>query len=130
MSTRELPWALIARAPNEHHEVGPRMLADALEADGWRVEFCGVTATMEDEVAAVRERRPRFVGISCSLGRHLEGVRDIISELREEFGDGLPPAVVGGAAFEGDPCTWRQAGADPIVSREEDPAEALRRFRG
>jgi MerR family transcriptional regulator, light-induced transcriptional regulator len=126
----ETPRALIARAPNEHHEVGPRMLVDALEADGWQVEFCGVTATMQDVLTAVREGRPRFIGISCSLGRHLDGVRDMITEIREELGDGTPPIVVGGTAFEGGEGLWQDVGADLFVSRESDPVGELRRFKG
>jgi MerR family transcriptional regulator, light-induced transcriptional regulator len=129
MSTQESPRALIARAPNEHHEVGPRMLADALEADGWEVEFCGVTATWQDVVAAVRARRPRFVGISCSLGRHLDGVRDMIAELREELGDALPPVVVGGAAFQGDPDLWRQVGADACATELGAAVDMLRAYK-
>lgn len=106
------------------------MLADALEADGWAVEFCGVTARMDEVVTAVRERPPRFIGISCSLGRHLDGVRDMIAELREEFGDRLPPVVVGGTAFQGDADEWKRTGADAYATDLAGAVELLRAYKG
>jgi MerR family transcriptional regulator, light-induced transcriptional regulator len=130
MTTQEAPRALIALAPNDHHDVGPRMLADALEADGWEVDFCGVAATTEDVIAAVRERRPRFIGISCSLLRFLDDVRELIGALRAEFGDALPPVVVGGQAFEGDPEVWKRTGADAGATERGGAVELLRVYKG
>ena len=130
MAGAEPPRCVVALAPNDHHDVGPRMLADALEADGWEVDFFGVTATAGDVAAAVRERRPRFVGISCSLGRFADELRDMIAGLREELGDELPPVVVGGQAFEGDPEVWKQTGADACATERGGAVELLRAYKG
>ena len=130
MTDAAQPRAVIALAPDDHHDVGPRMLADAMEADGWEVVFCGVTATADDVVAAVRETRPSLVGISCSLGRFVDGLRDMIARLREELGDELPPVVVGGQAFEGDPEVWRKTGADACATERGGAVELLRAYKG
>ena len=42
------PRALIACTPEELHELGPRMLADLLECDGWDVDFYGSSRTERD----------------------------------------------------------------------------------
>ena len=128
--TADAPRALIACVPNELHEVGPRMLADALERDGWEVDFCGSALPMDKVVEIIRERRPRFVGLSVGLSRHLDGARLMIAEMHEALGQGAPPIVVGGNAFEGDPDVWRQVGADLFVDRASDALEAVRRFKG
>ncbi len=130
MTQAARPRAVVALAPDDHHDVGARMLADALEADGWEVGFFGVTATVDDVVAAVRETRPRFVGISCSLGRFVDELRDMIARLREELGDELPPVVVGGQAFEGDPEVWKQTGADACATERGGAVELLRAYKG
>jgi methanogenic corrinoid protein MtbC1 len=124
------PRAVIACAPNELHEVGPRLLAGLLESDGWEVEVCGAGVPLADVVAIIREREPRFVGLSVALARHLDGARDMIAGLREALDPQTPPIVVGGNAFEGDPESWRQVGADLFVGRESDPLEALSGFKG
>jgi len=129
MLAQESTRALIALAPGDHHDVGPRMLADALEADGWEVDFYGVTVTVDDVIAAVREGRPRFIGISCSLGRFVDELRDMIERLRDELGPDLPPVVVGGQAFEGDPEVWRQTGADACATARGGAVELLRAYK-
>jgi MerR family transcriptional regulator, light-induced transcriptional regulator len=123
------PRALIACVPNEKHEVGPRMLVNLLESDGWQVDFLGSGASTGEVVSSVREHRPRFVGLSVALARHLDGARDLVAGLREALGPDAPPIVVGGNAFEGDPERWREVGADLWVSQGQDPLEALKQFR-
>ena len=46
--------AVLACAPGEHHDLGLLMLAVALRADGWRVEYLGADTPVE---SAVRVRR-------------------------------------------------------------------------
>jgi MerR family transcriptional regulator, light-induced transcriptional regulator len=123
------PRALIACVPNELHEMGPRVLADRLEDDGWEVDFCGSRVPLAEVIETIRRREPRFVGLSVALARHLDGARDTIAGIREALGTEAPPIVVGGNAFEGGADLWRQVGADLFVARESDPVESLRRFR-
>jgi methylmalonyl-CoA mutase cobalamin-binding domain/chain len=129
MASEDTDRCLIALAPEDHHDVGPRMLADALEADGWEVDFFGVTATVDDVAAAIREQGFRFVGISCSLGRFVDELRDMVAALREEFGAALPPVVVGGQAFEGDPEVWKRTGADACATERGGAVELLRAYK-
>ena len=106
------PKALVTCSPGEMHELGARMLADLLECDGWDVDFYGTSMPVRDLIGAIRERRPRFVGLSVALVMHLGSAKRSIAAIREALGAETPPIVVGGNAFRGGAELWRQVGAD------------------
>ena len=81
------------------HELGPRMLADLLECDGWDVDFYGTSMPGRELIGAIRERRPRFVGLSAALVMHLGSVKRTIAAIHAALGDDAPPIIVGGNAF-------------------------------
>lgn len=126
----DAPCAFIACPPNELHEVGPRMLADALEADGWQIDFFGVRTPLRDVIAAAREREPRFIGLTCAIPRNLDGLKDTVRDLREGLGPACPPIVVGGNVFRGDPGLWKESGADMFAPDLAAAVEMLRRLKG
>jgi len=123
------PRALIACTPEEMHELGPRMLADLLECDGWDVDFYGTSMPARELVGAVRERKPRFVGLSAALVMHLGSVKRTITAIREALGEETPPIIVGGNAFRGDGELWRQVGADLYAADASAAVEILRGLR-
>jgi MerR family transcriptional regulator, light-induced transcriptional regulator len=123
------PRALIACTPEEMHELGPRMLADLLECDGWDVDFYGTSMPARELIAAIRERKPRFVGLSAALVMHLGSVKRTITAIREALGDDTPPIVVGGNAFRGDGELWKQVGADMYAADASTAVEMLRGLR-
>ena len=123
------PRALIACTPEEMHELGPRMLADLLECDGWDVDFYGTSMPVRDLIGAIRERKPRFVGLSAALVMHLGSVKRTITSIREALGAETPPIVVGGNAFRGDGELWKQVGADMYAADASAAVELLRGFR-
>jgi MerR family transcriptional regulator, light-induced transcriptional regulator len=106
------------------------MLVDALEADGWEIDFFGVRTPLTKVVAAVRERRARFIGLTCAIPRNLDGLRDTIGDLRDELGADCPPIVVGGSVFRGDPELWTESGADLFAPDLESAVEMLRAYKG
>lgn len=120
------PKALIACTPDEMHQLGPRMLADLLECDGWNVDFYGTSMPVRDLIGAIRERKPRFVGLSTALVMHLGSVKRTITAIRAALGHETPPIVVGGNAFRGDGELWRQVGAD-IHATDASAAVAMLR---
>jgi MerR family transcriptional regulator, light-induced transcriptional regulator len=123
------PKAMIACTPEEMHELGARLLADLLECDGWDVDFYGTSMPLRDLVEAIRERRPRFVGLSAALVMHLGSVKRTIASIREELGPDTPPIIVGGNAFAGGGDLWRQVGADLYAKDASMAVDMLRGLR-
>lgn len=94
------------------HEIGVRMLADLLEADGWRVIFLGASVPAEDCAQAAHDFGANLIAVSASLATQIP---DIIRTVRAARGIGkAPPRIlVGGAAFAGgNRDSWRSTGAD------------------
>lgn len=89
--------AVLACAPGEQHDVGLLMLAVALRADGWRVEYLGPSTPARDALEFAEAIGAAVVCFSATRDASL-------AQLREQL-DGLPqrpvPAlVVGGAAVD------------------------------
>ena len=124
------PRALIACVPEEMHQLGARMVADLLECDGWDVDFYGASMPERDLIGAIRERDPRFVGLSAALVMHLGSVKRTITAIRAELGAAPPTIVVGGNAYRGDGQLWRQVGADLYVADASAAVERLRELKG
>lgn len=120
------PHAIVACTPEEMHELGPRMLADLLECDGWDVDFYGTSMPVRDLIGAIQANPPRFVGLSTALSMHLGGVKRTIGAIREAMGSNTPPIVVGGNAFRGSDDLWRQVGADYYAPNATAAVEMLR----
>jgi methanogenic corrinoid protein MtbC1 len=123
------PKAMIACTPEEMHELGPRLLSDLLECDGWDVDFYGTSMPVRDLIGAIKERRPRFLGLSAALVMHLGSVRRTITLIREALGPETPPIIVGGNAFRGGDDLWKKVGADLYAADASEAVTVLRAWR-
>lgn len=114
--------AVVSSAPNEYHELGARMLADLLEADGWDVLFLGANTPAEELLSLLSKTQPRFLALSLTMPFGLDKVAGIISRIRANPELGGIKVMVGGAAFNMDPGLWCQIGADAWA---ENPRAAI-----
>jgi MerR family transcriptional regulator, light-induced transcriptional regulator len=115
--------AVVACPADELHQVGSRMVADFLEADGWDVAYLG-PVTPPAEVARIAARDGRaadVVALSAALPERLPDVAEACAALRAL--DRVPFVLVGGQAFAGDRGRARRVGADAFAG---DAAEAVR----
>jgi len=129
----KLPFSLTARgkaivtsAPNEYHELGARLLADMLEADGWDVLFLGANTPAEALIGLIRKTRPRFVAISLTMPFSIDKVSESISSIRAIPELNSVKIMVGGAAFNTAPHLWEQIGADAWA---DTPQNAIRQVQ-
>jgi methanogenic corrinoid protein MtbC1 len=115
--------AVVACPADELHQLGSRMVADFLEADGWDVAYLGpVTPPREVARMAARDGRTAdVVALSAALPERLADVAEACAALREL--DPVPFVLVGGQAFAGNPGRAERVGADAFAG---DAAEAVR----
>lgn len=103
---------IVTAAPNEFHELGPWMVADSLEMDGWDVRYLGANTPTQDLVALTREFDPDIIAISVALASHLLFMEDVIRSLRRMTSKDKPKIMVGGLGFQMFPDLWKKMGAD------------------
>lgn len=102
--------ALIAGVSGGLHELGPRMVADFFEMEGWDSHFAGGALTGEAIAEAARGQRPDVVCISCTMLHHLPGLEKAVTAVKAEA-PGVK-VLVGGRPFNTGAATWQTIGAD------------------
>ncbi len=117
--------AIVAAVEGELHELGPRVVADLLEADGWEVFYVGAATPTDALVWLTRERRPEAVVLSATLPAQLPTLKEAVARLRAERPS--PFILVGGQACSGIRDIVAKVDADAYESRADLAVERLRR---
>jgi methanogenic corrinoid protein MtbC1 len=99
---------VLAALGAEQHVVGLRLLAVALEDDGWTVTILGGRTPAADLAQMVQKVRPKFVGLSAGYLPRPDSLKSTVEELKKL---GLP-VLVGGPAFNRNASLWTRVGAD------------------
>jgi methanogenic corrinoid protein MtbC1 len=102
---------VLTATPHEFHEVGCRMIADLLEAEGWNVMYLGANTPQDELLKLLRKNTPRILGISVTMPFNLPYVKEIITRLGAEKGLQEVRIMVGGVAFNMFPGLWHKLGA-------------------
>jgi methanogenic corrinoid protein MtbC1 len=113
--------AVVSGTPEELHAIGPRMVADFLEADGWEVIQLGPGAPAHDIAQLVESEQPDLVALSTATAGVLDGVVEVIRVLAALE---PRPCIVAGGQFwtaETGP-TALDFGADLVL---QDPRELV-----
>lgn len=101
--------AVVCAVQGNTHDIGSRVVADFLEADGWRVIDMGADVPVEDIVASVDIFKADLVAISAMMGIHIRATEMAVHAVRERFP--AVPILVGGPAFHGPESLWRDINA-------------------
>lgn len=124
ISGSDQPTAMVITAPNEHHELGARVVADFLEIHGWNVVFYGAKQTNHCLEEKIRQTMPKVLFISVTMFSNIRYAEEIITNLRKASIQQIPKIIVGGQAFFADPHLWKVIGADGAAV---DATEAVER---
>ncbi len=76
--------AIVTAAPNEYHEIGPRMVADLLEIDGWDVDYIGANVPARDIIDISLDKKPMFIAISVGMPFNLVRAQELIEAIRKQ----------------------------------------------
>lgn len=112
--------AVVTAAPNEYHELGPWMVSDLLELDGWEIAYLGANTPPEALLDMVRSVRPFLLAISVTMPFNLERAADIIASVRKDASLRETKVLVGGIVFNTLSHLWKQIGADGYAANAKD----------
>jgi MerR family transcriptional regulator, light-induced transcriptional regulator len=115
--------ALVACVSDELHAVGGRMVADFLEADGWRVIFLGQVTPAHDLAALAAGDGAQVVLLSAALPERVPRVAEVVARMRTL--DPPPYVLVGGQAFGGSAERAMRTGADAYAHDAREAVRAL-----
>jgi methanogenic corrinoid protein MtbC1 len=77
--------ALISCSVNEYHQIGARMVADIMEAQGWDVCFLGANTPAVDMLQMIEERSPEVLGLSVSIYFNMAPLHRMIEIVRASY---------------------------------------------
>lgn len=104
--------AIVTAAANEFHEIGPRMVADLLELDGWEVIFVGANTPQYELLELIEREKPFMVAISAAVMFNLDRAAQAIAAIKGNSALTGVRVLVGGLAFNAVPGIWQDLGAD------------------
>jgi len=122
--------ALITGVGGEVHELGPRVVANFLEIDGWSPIFLGVNSPAEEIVELLSEGRIDLLALSVGTNLAVGAAKEQIALVRATRGLEGVRVLVGGAPFNMHPELWREVGADGCASDARQAVEVANRLVG
>ena len=113
---------IITGVEGEHHQIGPNIVADVLEASGWDVRFLGTNVPHRSVLRAIEKHNANVVGISVTMLFNVPQSIHLIDSICRAFGREQVRVVIGGSAFRSRPDIWKETGAQGFA---KDARQAL-----
>jgi len=112
---------IIGTVEGDLHDIGKNLVSMMVEGNGWKVVDLGTDVKAEQFVAAVKEHKDAFVGLSALLTTTMVNMEKITKAIKEAV-PGIKVAV-GGAPVNSDFC--KKIGADAYSADPQGLVEYL-----
>jgi MerR family transcriptional regulator, light-induced transcriptional regulator len=116
---------VVTGVAGELHQIGANLVADAMEASGWKVRFLGTNLPPSSVLATVEEISADVLCISTTIVANLPSVVDLVRTVRGKLKGFAPEIVLGGGAYRVATRFARDIGATGVVT---DLRQALAMF--
>ena len=104
--------AILACVESNLHMLGLSMISDALQLDGWEVQFLGANTPTASLIEHIGVNKPDMVGVSVAFSSQVSAARDVFAGVRSIFPKNCPYLIVGGNAVNRYPELFKLIGAD------------------
>lgn len=116
---------LVGCVEGETHDVGARIIADLMEADGFDAWYLGANVPTESLVSMVKSSPPDAVALSVSMSFNLPSLHSAVLALRNALGArGI--VFVGGRAVAKSTETWSTGGVHLL---SDEPGQLVSELR-
>lgn len=106
---------VVTGVSGELHQIGPNLVADAMEASGWTVRFLGTNLPNPAILAKVEEASADVLCVSTTLVANLLAAAELIQAVRASLGVRAPRIVLGGAAYRLVPQFASEIGSAEVI---------------
>jgi methanogenic corrinoid protein MtbC1 len=90
--------AIVSCVANEFHQIGGKMVADIIEANGWDSFFLGANTPVDQLIVMIQEKKPDILALSFSVFFNMPHLISAIEQVRKS--DSHLPILIGGQAFQ------------------------------
>lgn len=97
LNTCKGPKILITCIDKEHHSIGPRIVSDFFELNGWCSIFLGANVPCCEIIACIEKNKPHVVGISSNFYLNLNRLIKFIEEINSRIPK--QEIIIGGQVF-------------------------------
>ena len=105
---------VVTGVSGELHQIGGNLVADSMEASGWKVRFLGRNLPHSSVIAALEETSANILCISTTIIANLPSVAELVQSVHEKLRQRAPRVVLGGAAYRMATHFAREMGATEI----------------
>jgi methanogenic corrinoid protein MtbC1 len=114
---------LIGTVEGDVHDIGKNILKSLIEISGFEVEDIGIDQKPEAFVRAIKEYRPRILGLSAVLTVSIEAMKRTVDAIvQAELREGLK-ITIGGNAVSAEVCHY--VGADSWSKNARDAVKVF-----
>jgi MerR family transcriptional regulator, light-induced transcriptional regulator len=113
-------------AGTERHNLGIRMVNNALEEAGYTVMYLGSQIPFSSLKFILDHHPVKALAMTASLRDHINELVFIIKNIREDEKYHPLRIIVGGQAFFQDPDLWKSIGADAYAENAVDAVKSIR----
>lgn len=121
---------VVSSVQGETHALGPQMVADFFEMNGWHTFYYGTDLPPDELVRSVAPLAPHIFAFSVTSVLHLRSLGAVIQVIRRHEDLADAKIIVGGAPFNLVKDLWREVGADGSAATADEAvalAESLLR---
>jgi methanogenic corrinoid protein MtbC1 len=90
---------VVTGVAGELHQIGANLVADAMEASGWMVQFLGTNLPHASVLKAVEESSAEVLCISTTIVANLPAAAELVRTVRGKLAERTPRIVLGGGAY-------------------------------
>jgi len=110
------------------HDIGKNIVTTVMASNGFKVIDLGVDVPTAKYVEAVKQYKPKVIGISCLLTTAFDNIKECIATLEKEGLRKDLKVLIGGGPV--DEATCKYVGADHVCKNAQQTVEYSKKYMG
>ncbi|MCR4435993.1 MAG: cobalamin-dependent protein [Clostridiales bacterium] len=110
------------------HDIGKNIVTTVMSSNGFNVIDLGVDVPTAKYVEAIKQYKPKVIGISCLLTTAFDNIKECIQTLEKEGLRKDIKILIGGGPV--DEATCKYVGADHVCKNAQETVEYSKKYMG